>query len=170
MRSILHFSIQVAPLHFELISIFPAPNSFSNPNPTPIPRLHSIHHLSFPRNLLLALPHLLLALLGQVLGLLLGAHALELLVAQLLLGLVAGDLALLGLLFLVGAADLRDLLLARLLDAAQGLGAKVRVLGQEVGQTQEVGEQGQRRRVVGGELDAIVDALAGGCVVEPGWC
>lgn len=111
---------------------------------------------------------LLLALLFQKLPLLVGAQAAQLGVALLLLQLVGGQLALLGLFLLIEAADLGNLLVARLPDAAQGFGAEVRVGSKGVGEAEELSEDGEGRGVVGLQLEREVDALAGLGVVEAG--
>mgnify|MGYP003624085238 CR=1 FL=1 len=118
-----------------------------------------------PLHLLLAVP---LALLLQELALLVGAQTTELRVTLLLLQLVCRELALLGLLVLVDFADLGDLLVARLLDAAEGFGAEVRGGGEVVGEADEVVEEGEGGGVVGLELEREVDALLGLGVVEAG--
>ena len=94
--------------------------------------------------LLHALLALLLALLFEELALLVGAQAAELGVALLLLELVGRQLALLSLLLLFDATDLGNLLVTRLLDAAQRLGAEVRCRRKVVRQPQEVVEDGRR--------------------------
>ena len=105
--------------------------------------------LRLHRALLHALLTLLLALLFQELALLLGAQASELSVALLFLEFVGSQLALLSLFLLVEAADLGDLLFARLPDAAQGFGAEVRGGYEDVGETQELREDGERGGVAG---------------------
>jgi hypothetical protein len=94
--------------------------------------------------LLHALLALLLALLVEELALLVGAQAAELGVALLLLELVGGQLALLGLLLLLDAADLGNLLVTCLLDAAQRTSALRRCRRKVVRQAQEVVENRDR--------------------------
>jgi hypothetical protein len=113
---------------------------------------------------------LLLTLLVKELALLICAQAAKFSVTLLLLQLVGGQLALLGLLVLIETADLGDLLLARLPDASQGLGAEVGRGHEEVGQAQELREDGEGRLVGGLELQGQVDALAGLCVIETEDC
>jgi hypothetical protein len=126
------------------------------------------HRLCLDGALLHALLALFLTLLIEELALLVSAQAAELGVALLLLELVGGQLALLGLLLLFDAADLGNLLVARLADAAQRLGAEVRYRRKVVRQPQEVVEDGERRRVVRLQLERKVDALAGLGLVEAG--
>jgi hypothetical protein len=126
------------------------------------------HTLCLDGALLHALLALFLTLLIEELALLVSAQAAELGVALLLLELVGGQLALLGLLLLFDAADLGNLLVARLADAAQRLGAEVRYRRKVVRQPQEVVEDGERRRVVRLQLERKVDALAGLGLVEAG--
>jgi hypothetical protein len=116
-----------------------------------------------PLHLLLAVP---LALLLQELALLVGAQTTELRVTLLLLQLVCGDFALFGLLVLVDFADLGDLLVARLLDAAECFGTEVRSGGEVVGEADEVVEEREGGGVVGLKLEREVDALLGLGVVE----
>ena len=111
---------------------------------------------------------LLLPLLLEELALLVRAQAAELGVALLLLELVGGDLALLGLLLLVQAPDLGDLVVAGCLDAAQRFRAEVCTRHEGVRETQELGEDGDGGGGVAGELEGEVDALAGLGVVEAG--
>jgi hypothetical protein len=113
---------------------------------------------------------LLLPLLLEELALLVRAQTAQLGVALLLLELVGGDLALLGLLLLVEAPDLGDLVIAGCLDAAQRFRAEVCGGHEGVGEAQELGEDGEGGGGVAGELEGEVDALAGFGVVEAGWC
>ena len=99
----------------------------------------------------------------------LSIHALELLVALRLLGAFALGVALLGLELLVGLLDLGDGLLADDADLAKDLRAEVGLLDEEVGEAEEVGEEGEDVvvfPVTGGEAVAEEDALAGGRLVE----
>jgi len=120
--------------------------------------------------LLHALLALLLTLLLKELALLVRGQASKLSVTLLLLELVGGQLALLSLLLLIEAANLADLLLARLPDAAQSLGAEVGGGYEEVGQAQELREDGEGRLIGRLELEGQVDALAGLGVVETEGC
>lgn len=90
-----------------------------------------------------ALLALLLPLLVEELALLVGTETAELGIALLLLQLVGCQLALLGFFLLVQAADLGDLIFARLPDAAQRFGAEVRLGDEGVGEAQEGGEDGE---------------------------
>jgi hypothetical protein len=167
-------------VHTDFCRLYPPPpSSRSSPLPfiiqttSPIQYARTQHLLAIlcldctPLHLLPAVP---LALLLKVLALLLGAQASKLRIALLALELVGCDLALLGLLLLVDFADLGNLLVARLLDAAQGLGAEVRGRGEVVWEAQEILEEWQGGGVVGGELHGEVDALLGLGVVEAGVC
>lgn len=131
---------------------------------------HITHRLRLnrtPLHLLLTIP---LSLLIQKLPLLIRTQPPQLRIPLLPLELIRRRLALLCLLLLVHPADLADLLVARLLDAAQGFGAEVCRRREVVGEAQEVLEEGERGIVVGLELEGEVDALFGLGVVEAGGC
>jgi hypothetical protein len=125
-------------------------------------------HLCLNRTPLHLLPAIPLPLLIQELALLVRTQSSELRITLFALELVRGRLALLCLFLLVYLADLGDLLLARLLDAAEGFGAEVRGRGEVVGEAQEVLEERERRGVVGLELHGEIDALLGLGLVEAG--
>ena len=105
--------------------------------------------LSLPRHLLPLFPILLLPLLLQILPLLLRAHTLQPPIPELPLPLIALQLPLLGLLFLVQAPQLRDLGFARRADLAHDFGAETRARNEDVGEAQEVREEGKGRGVGG---------------------
>jgi hypothetical protein len=121
---------------------------------------HIIHHWTIPTEYhpisglglngtpLHLLPAIPLTLLLEVLALLFGTQSAELGVTLLPLELVSRNLPLLGLLFLIDLADLGDLLVARLLDAAEGFRAEVGRRGEVVGETKEVLEDGEGGGVV----------------------
>ena len=123
-------------------------------------------YLRLNRTPLHALPRILLPLLVQKLALLIRTKASEFSIALLLLQLIGGEFTLLCFFFVVSLADLGDLFVARLADAAQGFGAEVRGGDEVVGETQEVLEEGEGVGVVRGEFQGEVDALAGLGVVE----
>lgn len=122
---------------------------------------------STPLHALLSIP---LPLLLQKLPLLLGAQSSELSVALLSLELVSREFALFCLLLIVCPADLGNLFLARLADAAQGFWAEVRSGNELVGEAEEVGKDGKRSVVVVGQLEREVDTLARLCLIEAGRC
>ena len=155
----------------------PAANPKSNPTPGKLPALHADPPLRDPAGALslngplpLPLLQLLLALLLEELLLALGVHEPELLVALLLLQALLLRLALLGLLELLGALELADRALTRFAEGRQDLRPEVRVLDQEVGQADEVREEGEDVGivVVGGEAVAEVDALLGLGLIDAG--
>jgi hypothetical protein len=86
------------------------------------------------------------------------------------LQLVGRDLALLCLLFLINLANLGDLLLTRLLNAAESFGAEVRSGSQVVRKTKEVLEEWEGGGVVRGKLEGKIDSLLGLGVVETESC
>lgn len=127
---------------------------------------------SSPRSpLLLTLPHITSPLPLQKLLLLLCAHTPQLPVPLLPLLLVTLSLALLRLLILVCALNLAHLFFARCPNVAEGFGAVVGRVGEDVGEAQEVGED-WNCAVVGCEVGARGqtkregDSLFGDCVVE----
>jgi hypothetical protein len=136
----------------------------------PFKMFHRSGLLRLNRTPLHPLLALLLPLLLKKLALLVRTQTAQFSIALLLLELVGCDLALLGLLLLVQAPDLGDLLVAGGFDAAQGFRAEVRGGHEGVGEAQELGEDGEGGGGVAGELEGEVDALAGFGVVEAGRC
>jgi len=102
--------------------------------------------------------------------LLIGAETTQLGVSHLLLRLVKRKLPFLGLLLIICLLDLGDLLVAGLLDAAEGFGAEVSMRSKLVGKTEEVLEDGQGGGVVRGEFQGEAEALLGLGFVEAGIC
>lgn len=116
---------------------------------------------------LLGLALVLLALTVQELTLLLGIHAAEETLAVLLLDLLRSQLALLGLLFLLDAAELLDLLLAGIAHLAHNLATPVSHLHESVGKAQVLVEERQGRGVVGADVDGQLKALLRGGLIDP---
>lgn len=109
----------------------------------------------------------LLTLAFQELALLLSRHATEKTLTLLLLDLLCSQLALLGLLFLLSAAQLLDLLVADTTDLPHHLATEVRGRDESVGEAQVLVEKGQSRGVAGGEVDGELDTLLGDGLVDP---
>lgn len=97
--------------------------------------------------LLLGTALVLLGLALQELALLIGGHAAKDTLTLLLLDLLSGNFALLGLLFLLDAAQLLDLLLADITELAHHLATEVGGGNELIGETQELVEEGQSRGV-----------------------
>jgi len=97
--------------------------------------------------------------------LLVGAHALELAVALLLLGLVAEQFSVLGAFCLDNLAHLLGLLFTSLTDTAHDFGTEVGAGNELVGHAKEVGEE--RNSVgVGVELQGKRETLLGNQIIE----
>jgi len=117
-----------------------------------------------------ALPRVLFPLLLEELALLIGAETTQFGVSHLLLRLVKRKLPLFGLLLIICLLDLGDLLVAGLLDAAEGFGAEVSVRSKLVGEAEEVLEDRHGGGVVRGEFQGEAEALLGLGLVEAGIC
>lgn len=109
----------------------------------------------------------LLAFAIQELALLLSSHATEKTLTLLLLDLLCSQLALLGLLFLLSAAQLLNLLVADTADLPHHLATEVCGRDESVGEAQVLVEKGQSRGVAGGEVDGELDTLPGDGLVDP---
>lgn len=108
---------------------------------------------------------LLLLLTLQVLLLLIRRHTTKETFPVLLLDLLSGESALLGLLLLIRTTQLLDLLVASAAHLAHHFGAKVGRADETVGETEELREERQGGAVAfgaAGESDGQFNALAGG--------
>lgn len=117
--------------------------------------------------LLLGTALVLLGLALQELALLIGGHAAQDTLTLLLLDLFGGNFALLGLLLLLDAAQLLDLLLADVAELAHHLAAEVGGGNELIGETQELVEEGQSRGVGRGKVDGKLDTLLGDGLIDP---
>ena len=115
---------------------------------------------------LLPLSHLLHPLLLQELLLRLGIQTLQGQIPLQLLGLLTINGAFLGLLILFGLLKALDGVVAGELDLAHDFGAEVGAFDQGVGETEEVGEDGEDGVGGGWELGGQVDALLGHGLID----
>lgn len=115
---------------------------------------------------------LLLALTVQVLALLLGSHSAQNTFALILLDLLSGQFAVLGLLLLLNAAELLDLLITDVANLTQNLTTEVGSRDELIAETQELVEQGQSCGVIGrgGQVNRELNALLRDGLINPrGW-
>jgi len=116
-------------------------------------------------------PLLPLLLPLEVLALLLGTHIAQGALALLLLHFLELELALLGLLLLVGSAQPPDLFFASVAKLPHHLRSEVGRRDEHVGETEEQAEERHRGGVAGGgggDLNGQVDALLGSRLLDPG--
>ena len=117
-----------------------------------------------------ALSRVLLALLLQKLALLFRTQSAQLGIPLLLLHLVCCQLPFLGLFLIFRLADLGNLLIACLLDAAESFRTEVSRRGELIGEAEEVLKDREGSGVVCGKLQGKAEALAGLGFVETGGC
>ncbi|KAJ6128464.1 hypothetical protein N7471_009681 [Penicillium samsonianum] len=128
-------------------------------------------HLTLPGALLRLASLSLLSLTVKELALLVGAQSTQDALTLILLDLLGGNAALLGLLFLVDTAQLLDLLFADVTDLAHDFATEVGGGDQFVGQAQELVEQRESGGIAGrggGEVSRELDTLLGDSLVDPG--